>query len=115
MSSKLPIYTPPSPFTPFLRRFTDERARDLADTKRLYDEVTARHRASRWSEDNIIDELAMAILGAIDVLVPECLVPPLYYATVEILKLETPIFASPKHDPHGGARQPAVRRRPGRR
>jgi hypothetical protein len=40
----------PSVFTPFARRFTDERARDLADTKELYARVRARHLASRFAD-----------------------------------------------------------------
>ncbi len=47
MSSKLPPFQPPSPFIPFLRRFTDERARDLSETITLYNEV--RRRTSRRS------------------------------------------------------------------
>src|SRR2546423_2997558 len=54
LSSKLPIFTPPSPFTPFLRRFTDERARDLSDTIALYNEVERAHRSSVWAQSDVI-------------------------------------------------------------
>ncbi|MBI4273943.1 MAG: hypothetical protein HY659_04520, partial [Rhizobiales bacterium] len=57
MSSKLPKYQPPSPFTPFLRRFTDERARDLSETIALYDEVRAAHRASVWAKADAIERV----------------------------------------------------------
>ena len=36
----------PSVYTPFLRRFTDEAARDLAETAALYNEVRRAHQAS---------------------------------------------------------------------
>jgi hypothetical protein len=38
-------YDPPRPsvYTPFLRRFTDEPARDLSETIALYDEVRRAH------------------------------------------------------------------------
>jgi hypothetical protein len=40
-----------SAFTPFLRRFTDERARDLQDTQQLYERVRALHQMSRYSDE----------------------------------------------------------------
>ncbi len=39
----------PSTYTPFVRRFTHERARDLADTIELYNRVTAQFKASDWA------------------------------------------------------------------
>lgn len=45
----------PSVYTPFLRRFTDERALDLADTIALFEEVSAAHRASVWSKPHAIE------------------------------------------------------------
>src|SRR5579872_3197156 len=57
LSSKLPPYQPPSPFIPFLRRFTDERARDLSETKALYNEVRAAHRASLWAQEDAIERV----------------------------------------------------------
>jgi len=47
----------PSVYTPFLRRFTDEPARDLAETIALYHEVKAAYRNSLWSQDDVIDRL----------------------------------------------------------
>lgn len=41
----------PSAFTPFLRRFTDKRARDLDDTRALYLRVRAVHQASPYADD----------------------------------------------------------------
>lgn len=57
MSSKLPPYQPPSPFIPFLRRFTDEIARDLADTRALYENVRAAHLASPFAEPDIVERV----------------------------------------------------------
>jgi hypothetical protein len=54
-------FKPPSPYTPFLRRFTDERAADLADTKRLYASVIERFRASVWAAPDIIDRVGSII------------------------------------------------------
>jgi hypothetical protein len=46
-----------SVFTPFLRRFTDEIARDLSDTAALYDAVRARHQSSPFGQPDIIDRI----------------------------------------------------------
>ena len=40
----------PSTYTPFIRRFTDERAKDLADTIALHRRVTGQWRASVWAK-----------------------------------------------------------------
>jgi hypothetical protein len=54
MSSDL---TRPSAYTPFLRRFTDEAARDLADTVALHREVRQAHQASAWSRSDIVNQI----------------------------------------------------------
>ena len=61
MSSKLPKYTPPSPFVPFIRRFTDERARDLADTTAPYHEVRAARATPVWANGNAIAAVSPAV------------------------------------------------------
>src|SRR5690242_3161290 len=61
VSSKRPPYKPPSVFTPFQRRLTDERARDVSDTRRLYDAVHRQYRKSRWSRDDAIDRVNTSI------------------------------------------------------
>ena len=46
----------PSPFsvyTPFLRRFTDEAARDVSETITLYERVSATHANSIWSTEGL--------------------------------------------------------------
>jgi hypothetical protein len=49
-------------WTPFLRRFTDERARELAETKQLYEDVRARHGASQWADKEVIFRVTTSIL-----------------------------------------------------
>ena len=51
----------PSAFTPFLRRFTDERARDLDDTRALYARVRALHDASAYADESANVTLTDAI------------------------------------------------------
>jgi hypothetical protein len=62
LSSKLPSFQRPSPFIPFLRRFTDERARDIADTTRLYHEVQSAFAQSAIAQPNAIGELTGSIV-----------------------------------------------------
>ncbi len=102
MSSKLPPYQPPSPFTPFLRRFTDERARDLSETKALYEEVRAAHVASLWSKEDAIERVNGFIVEWVDKVVgfPESkvILEALDRCQRAALALETTIFTSPKID-----------------
>jgi hypothetical protein len=93
----------PSVFTPFLRRFTDERARDVAETRALYAEVTERHRATIFAKDEAVEDMAEYIFGNLNVDVPPQLHLPLFDLLVELLKLEKPIFSSPPNDPDFGA------------
>src|SRR5262249_38890164 len=48
----------PSVYTPFLRRFTDEPARDLADTIALYREVHRSHASSAWAQKDIVEQIS---------------------------------------------------------
>ena len=99
MSSSLPPYTPPSPFRPFLRRFTDERARDLADTIALYDTVRAAHQASVWGKEDAIERVHTYLVERVTetVELPSCtaLLQALDRCQKEVLALETTIFSSP--------------------
>jgi hypothetical protein len=47
----------PSVYTPFLRRFTDESARDLSETIALYNDIKRALLASVWSKSDIIDRI----------------------------------------------------------
>lgn len=102
MSSKLPPYQAPSPFTPFLRRFTDERARDLSETKALYNEVRSAHLASLWSHEDAIDRVNNFVVDWVGKVVslPASTVigKALDHCQKAVLALETTIFESPKID-----------------
>ncbi|UPT96120.1 ATP-binding protein [Bradyrhizobium barranii subsp. apii] len=102
MSSKLPRYVPPSPFTPFLRRFTDERARDLSETNALYNEVSATHLSSLWANPQAIAHvntlIAERVGEAVDLPRSSTLLKALDRCQQEILALETTIFTFPEID-----------------
>ncbi|MEY9748885.1 hypothetical protein ABIF65_008259 [Bradyrhizobium japonicum] len=102
MSSKLPRYIPPSPFTPFLRRFTDERARDLSETTALYNEVRATYVGSLWANPQAIEHvntlIAERVGEAVDLPQSSTLLKALDRCQQEILALETTIFAFPELD-----------------
>lgn len=99
MSSKLPPYRPPSVFTPFLRRFTDERARDLSDTIALYNRVKAAHEASLWSQPSAADALADVVIGnlADNSALPSqpTVVDAIADCLRQLIQLETTIFSLP--------------------
>lgn len=102
MSSKLPPYRPPSVFTPFWRRFTDERARDLADTITLHREVRAAHLASPWSGEDVLDRVNTHIATQVEELVelPDStpILAALDRCQLDVLALETTIFSCPEID-----------------
>ena len=87
----------PSAFTPFLRRFTDERARDLQDTQQLYARVRSRHRASQYGAQDAAIAFGSSIYDECPYL-SEPLQPIVAHAIHDILKLETPIFECPEID-----------------
>jgi hypothetical protein len=88
-----------SVFTPFVRRFTDEIARDLSDTQALYQNVRASHVASPFSSPDIVDR----IHGAIAHEVGEIVNLPSYLPLIQafdaaqraLLLRETTIFSMP--------------------
>lgn len=90
----------PSTYTPFIRRFTDERAKDLADTIELYNRVTSTHRASYWAQEDTRSELSD---GITDIVRDTCGLPE-NEAVAEafetcqdaILALEKTIFETPE-------------------
>lgn len=101
MSSKF-TFPRPSPFRPFLRRFTDERARDLADTIAFYNKVRAAHQKTRWAKSNAIDELsdtiATAVTESVEVTKYQPLGEALDKCQKELLVLETSLFSPPETD-----------------
>ena len=88
MSSK-----PPEPrvYTPFFRRFTDERARDVAETHALYTSVRARYLASDYSGDDSIKNFVLSTVKHIDtpLTIPFCV------AMDGVYRMEDSIFGFP--------------------
>ncbi|MBZ0149303.1 MAG: hypothetical protein K8F62_17430, partial [Pseudorhodoplanes sp.] len=100
MSSKLPQYQPPSPFTPFLRRFTDETARDLAETIELYGRVRSAHQRSVWSDADAIERMNGLVVGILDQLVTLPNNGPLLKALdacqIALIRQQATIFSFPE-------------------
>lgn len=96
MNSKIPEYRPPSPYTPFLRRFTDESARDLSDTRALYEEVRSQYRASPWGQPDTLQRvhnyLAEQVAEAVALPDNKQLLDALDRCQQEVLQLERTIF-----------------------
>lgn len=91
-----------SVYTPFLRRFTDERARDLADTKELYERVRAQHLASLWSDKLAIPKvntiIAETIADAVELPHSQVVLQALDRCQEAVLALEKPIFSCAEVD-----------------
>ncbi len=85
-----------SAFTPFLRRFTDERAKDVSDTKELYNRVRAIHSASPYADEHANRETGREIYARVQDVLPETLEEPLGCALYDIHKLEKTIFEFPQ-------------------
>jgi len=91
-----------SPYTPFLRRFTDERAHDIAETVALYKRVTAAHRSSVWAHSGAIERVSNFVVERVTEVVELPDYVPLGEAfdtfQRQLLALETTIFSSPTVD-----------------
>jgi len=102
LNTKRPPYRPPSVFTPFLRRFTDERARDLSDTIALYNKVRRTHRASSWAKPDALEGVSNFVVESIGAKVTLPTAPALLAAAEQclqhLLALETTIFSGPEID-----------------
>lgn len=102
MSSKLPKYIRPSPYTPFLRRFTDERALDLAETQGLYQRVRTAFQASIWSNPETLAHVSVHALRrmaeVVDLPDSEPILDALVHCQNAVLELETTIFGFPEID-----------------
>ena len=89
----------PSTYTPFIRRFTDERAKDLADTAELYRRVNTAYSASFWAQEGALAEFS-ADIG--DVVAANC-APPVNKVVLDafsvceeaVVALEKAIFDTP--------------------
>ena len=89
-ANRFPKRVPPKPsvFTPFFRRFTDERALDIAETRKLYASITERHRSSKWCGEESAEDFAEYLYGEIGVEVPEPLRVPVFGLLVELLQAQ---------------------------
>ena len=94
----MPDIPGPSAFTPFLRRFTDERARDLTDTKELYRRVRALHLASPYADESATRDSGAEIYARVKNVLPDELDDPLGFALYDIHQLEGTIFQFPSID-----------------
>jgi hypothetical protein len=102
VNSKRPLHRPSSVFTPFLRRFTDERASDLSNTIALYNEVRRTHLASEWSRQDAVERVSKYIADSIGKVVDlpnaTSLLTALDRCQQQVLELETAIFSCPAID-----------------
>jgi hypothetical protein len=91
-----------SPYTPFLRRFTDERARDLSDTIALYNEVERAHRSSVWAQADVIERVNNHCADIIGKLVSLPIYLPLGrvldHCQTNVIRLEDTIVSFPETD-----------------
>jgi hypothetical protein len=94
--------SPPSVYTPLSRRFTDERARDIAETAALYQRVSTAHKASGWAHPEAIERISNFIVEQVLTVVDLPTFSPLGVALDkcqrEILALEQPIFCPASAD-----------------
>lgn len=96
MSTKPPGRRP-NVFTPFLRRFTDERAHDLRSTVTLYDRVKAKFEKSVWSQPDMLEKMASYLLSCIKPAPPEVLREAFLDTIRELLRLEAAVFVFPDY------------------
>lgn len=100
MKYKPPPRLYPTAYTPFLRRFTDERALDLDDLKRLYARVRSQLQSDIWGNPQTFESFGRIVIEAVDelVTVPGPFAEPLYLCLFRILETENTIFNFPDID-----------------
>ena len=86
----------PSTFTPFARRFTDERARNLSELRTLYNEVRAMHYASKYVEEDAVTNVCSRIVLDFRDRLPTTLFDPFARTLLALTHLETTIFEFPE-------------------
>lgn len=105
-SRKLPPYVPPSPYVPFFRRFTDERALDLAETAALHRDVQRAFKKSPWSSEKALPAAIRVIRDRVEEQIdipapaPSCR-EALLLCLAQILMAEEHIFDFPDIDWNG--------------
>jgi hypothetical protein len=88
----------PSAFTPFFRRFTDEKARDLDETKALYARVKQLHLASTYKDFEGRIAIGTDVYVQFRDQVPQAILPIFTQCMDEILQMESPIFQLPQEN-----------------
>lgn len=92
----------PSVYTPFLRRFTDERALELADTEALYRSVRASWLRSSWAKPEAIEQLSYQLaektVEAVQIPESRTLCAALDRCQYDLIALENAIFSCPEID-----------------
>jgi len=86
----------PSAYTPFVRRFTDERARDLSELRALYEDVRRLHRASKYSDERALYQVGADLYLEYVDRYPEPIRNPLSALMSVVTQLERPIFEFPE-------------------
>jgi len=91
-----------SVYTPFLRRFTDEPARELAETITLYHDVRRAHERSPFAQEDIVERIsghcAEAIAGIVTVPEYRPLLDALERCQSALIAQETTIVSFPDID-----------------
>jgi hypothetical protein len=86
----------PSTFTPFFRRFTDERARNLDALRALYQEVRAMHFASAYAAENAYIVASQDVYADLLRRVPEPLETAFCGTLAALTRMEKTIFEFPE-------------------
>jgi hypothetical protein len=97
-SNPSPFWISGTAYTPFLRRFTDERATDLAEIRALHQRVTASFKASVWGEPDIMQRVQATITEQVAELIalpPTPLVDVIRQCQLDILARERTLFQTP--------------------
>ena len=102
MSSKIPPPRPSSPFTPFLRRFTDEIQLERDETIALYHRVRGKHLGSVWAAPDIVERVSNQIADITGTLLDIPIYLPLAQSLDRCLRaviaLETTVVSFPEID-----------------
>lgn len=88
---------PASVFTPFFRRFADEKSLELKETEDLYQRVAAQHRP--YADDDALYKLAHRLLGEIEEAIPDDLREAFFVTICLLLSCEEAIFTLPEFRP----------------
>ena len=83
-----------SVFTPFLRRFTDEKSRDVAETRELLHAVSSRHRATQWHTQRAAIDLVDATIANLFKEPPELVLEACQDFALSLFQLEDAIHHS---------------------